>query len=1025
MSETEQSYWELIDRTEQLPAAEKYRELVEIVAGIPEAPEFKTVLVVAQLMLIEAATSALVPFTEYLDVFNELLNAALAQPEDWQTAWSGHLLSRAEAVAEGYLFDPTASLDEAHFFVQQLHQLAESYKLSARPVQWMALRAATFDHGHEGIETDFDRWAVQKPSDWCVCSACEAAYKIEHYCVIEEYDAAARLVEEVLTSDSGCANAPFNVLHDGMLALAHTNRDHLARSLLSQSMHQAHMQANPVGLATLVGVAAQIDELGVALHILSNYSVVGASFRSEWERGQAIARVGFACQELVQHGHGGALVLGLDGNFSTAAELVEPLRAEALSIAALFDERHSSTHAGDVLRSALSLRKLPNVDIGAVARPIQAAAEPDLRHQLPDEWPLLAKTMMSWGAMTPTERDQVWQEIGERVAVLQQTRGDAVVEDDVLCGHLVSVYLAAVEPALSYDTPPSFAVQHVLACSGWVASLCVAKKWFASEALVRLRAIVLIAMLTNDREDSPAAAELGHQAMEIQSALSDGRLLDQVHTGGDPKVVRLGLLRMLCVLADQSFVQEHGTSLMADVQAALHTDDFVVQRAALLLFASAGREISDHTEDLSVELAEEVLEAARGSQNADVSFHVGCTLIQFHLHAQDSVKAADYLPRVVAACATGRAQGLWGTTQRFALITNIFDASYYPDELRPVLREFLHELAMHATKQGDFPGAHFARLYLAVCCLHGNQPADALEHLRRVTDEAEPEPHEDLVNLGVYRVWFLASWTYAKELANRDFVDASTEVALRRVLVSRGSFPVEFAPFVPAITAETLAHLAITRPLGEAKALLWAHEGVAVVEQFLRNNQAFLASPVSSLFSALWREEQSAHGDEAAEAVFDRWESLLHNAAGSDLEQEQWIAMYFGLGNDFPFLTLAECHDNFHAQRAQFYLMSGSFDEALTESVVTINRCRDRVDAEVLLGMKRFAVAAKIMVAGFEAGFEEWVELASQAWTLGSMADGHNMVFSVGALLNELGLPQAQEKCEQVWNETCDAHTSS
>ena len=261
-----------------------------------------------------------------------------------------------------------------------LTEMDRRYRLAGHTER--AVRMSEFyvaDHmgDAERAQRAFDGWLAAERGEMADCHACETARQGEFYADAGSDAKAVQHWEPVLAGRQTCAEEPHRALARSLLPLVRLGRLDEARA--------NHLRGYPMvkgSESLLPSVARHIEFCALTgneargLELLADTPVYFQADGEPEPRMGYYAVAALLMSRLVTLGRGDLQVTGPAGRTWTAAELATHARAEALALAARFDERNGTTTVSERVRARLDAEPLlDRLPLGL--RAVLPTAEPD------------------------------------------------------------------------------------------------------------------------------------------------------------------------------------------------------------------------------------------------------------------------------------------------------------------------------------------------------------------------------------------------------------------------------------------------------------------------------------------------------------------------------------------------------------------------------------------------------------------------------------------------------------------------
>ncbi|BDH07564.1 tetratricopeptide repeat protein [Streptomyces seoulensis] len=347
---------------------------------------------------------AFVPFARLLRMWDE-------RPEDFD-AYEAHTLHWTfKWMTAGMLGRPHVPLASVETW---LGEMERRYRIAGYSER--AVRAAEFSvaaHVGDGARAGraYTAWLAADRDDMADCHACEL-HGQGRWQVESGRDAEAlELWRPVLEGEFGCAHEPHGVLARSLAPLLRLGRVEEARAhhlrglrlvRPMESMRDAY--ADHVEFCALTGNEAR------GLELLAERPAYLTDTGHPRSRLKFLAVVALLMDRLTALGLGAREVPGPTGRTWTARELAAHARAEALELAARFDERNGTSHIGDRTRARMAAEPLvERLPLGVRTAPV--AAPPPVAEEGPEKEPdlpeLLARARRLSETLQP-DAPQAW-----------------------------------------------------------------------------------------------------------------------------------------------------------------------------------------------------------------------------------------------------------------------------------------------------------------------------------------------------------------------------------------------------------------------------------------------------------------------------------------------------------------------------------------------------------------------------------------------------------------------------------------
>lgn len=313
-----------------------------------------------------------VPFARLLRMWDE-------RPEDFDEYETHSLHWVFKWVSAGMLDQPHVPLASVE---KWLGEMEHRYRLaghSARAVRSAEFSVAAHVGDLERAERAFGAWLAADRDTMADCHACELHgqgwWRAERGRDAE----ALALWAPVLEGEYTCAHEPHTVLASSLVPLLRLDRleearaHHLRGFRLVRSMESMRgAYADHVEFCALTGNEAR------GLELLAERPAYFTDEGHPHSRLEFLSVVVLLMERLSELGLAGQRVPGPPGREWTAGELAEHARAQALALAARFDERNGTSYVGERARARMAQQPLvERLPLGVrAARPASAAPAP-------------------------------------------------------------------------------------------------------------------------------------------------------------------------------------------------------------------------------------------------------------------------------------------------------------------------------------------------------------------------------------------------------------------------------------------------------------------------------------------------------------------------------------------------------------------------------------------------------------------------------------------------------------------------
>ncbi|MDR6977577.1 tetratricopeptide (TPR) repeat protein [Streptomyces sp. 3330] len=293
-----------------------------------------------------------VPFARLLRMWDE-------RPEDFDEYETHSLHWVFKWMSAGMLDQPHVPLASVE---KWLGEMEHRYRLaghSARAVRSAEFSVAAHVGDVERAERAFSAWLAADRDAMADCHACELHGQGWWRAERGRDEEALALWAPVLEGEYTCAHEPHTVLASSLLPLLRLDRleearaHHLRGFRLVRSMESMRgAYADHVEFCALTGNEAR------GLELLAERPAYFTDEGHPHSKLEFLSVVVLLMERLTERGLAGQRVPGPAGREWTAAELAEHARAEALALAARFDERNGTSHVSERARARMTQRPL-------------------------------------------------------------------------------------------------------------------------------------------------------------------------------------------------------------------------------------------------------------------------------------------------------------------------------------------------------------------------------------------------------------------------------------------------------------------------------------------------------------------------------------------------------------------------------------------------------------------------------------------------------------------------------------------
>jgi len=295
---------------------------------------------------------------------------------------------------------------------------------SERAVRMSEFHVADHVGDVERARRAFDGWLAAPRGDMADCHACEIAAQGGYYARSGDDTRAVEHWDPVLTGELTCAEEPHRTLARSLLPLVRLGRLDEARAnhlrgypLVKGSESMLPSVARHIEFCALTGNEAR------GLELLAD---TPAYFRAEGDPDSHLSFytvTALLMDRLVTLDRADLPVPGPAGRTWTAGELAEHTRAEALALAARFDERNATSAVTEAVRARLDTEPL----LGRLTLGVRAVLPvPGDGAPAPDEAPLPENAPIPDDAPAATdENDDMTRPAGARAAMERYDRAEA------------------------------------------------------------------------------------------------------------------------------------------------------------------------------------------------------------------------------------------------------------------------------------------------------------------------------------------------------------------------------------------------------------------------------------------------------------------------------------------------------------------------------------------------------------------------------------------------------------------------
>ncbi|MER5265285.1 hypothetical protein ABTZ99_24720 [Actinosynnema sp. NPDC002837] len=446
---------------------------------------------------------------------------------DWAHKW----------IVSGLIADPRFTLAQIGSFVDQLAERYQRLGYSMQPVHGARADVAAHVGDDEAYREHFAKYLAMDRGPMSDCEACVVEEQAGHLIRQGRHAEAVAHAEHQLEQDTGCATQPQGILTTltpAFVALGDVDRARqahvVAYRLVRDDLVGGYLDDHLEFCATSGNVRRGVELLRGHLHRVHHSTSPSRAMHFAAGAALLLSRVS-ADEEFAVPRDGRTTVL-------TAPELRELLQAQALEIAAKFDERNGSDAVSTRIRRTLAApdtipvalavpvasTPAPVVDEDdpvAVADPVELAQQlcdafdsgefitgMRLLRSLPEDMdPLLPETL---GALVAARRAIVSAHVRPKAEVLAEL--DVAVERLVTCGEhdLANRFRARGAGLRAEDDGPAEAIA--------AARTCLAEAEVAGTPYTRVLTRLLLADLLADEDETDELDALTAEALELARA---------------------------------------------------------------------------------------------------------------------------------------------------------------------------------------------------------------------------------------------------------------------------------------------------------------------------------------------------------------------------------------------------------------------------------------------------------------------------------------------------------------------------
>ncbi|MFJ9040158.1 tetratricopeptide repeat protein [Streptomyces sp. NPDC102406] len=298
-----------------------------------------------------------VPFARLLRMWDE-------RPEDFD-AYETHSLHWVfKWMSGGMLNQPHIPLASVEKWLGEMEHRYKVAGHSERAVRMSEFYVADHVGDEERATRAYEAWLAADRDDMADCHACELNGQGERQSDLRRDERALELWRPVLEGEHRCAHEPHATLAASLLPLLRLGRPEEARANHLRGYRLVRsMESMRTAFAAHVEFCALTGNEARALELLAERPAYFTDSGNPQALMQFLAVTALVMDRLVVLGLGEQEVPGPVGRAWTAAELAVHARAEALSLAARFDERNGTARVSTRIRRRMDqppvLERLP------------------------------------------------------------------------------------------------------------------------------------------------------------------------------------------------------------------------------------------------------------------------------------------------------------------------------------------------------------------------------------------------------------------------------------------------------------------------------------------------------------------------------------------------------------------------------------------------------------------------------------------------------------------------------------------
>ncbi|WP_425309377.1 hypothetical protein AADG42_11575 [Ammonicoccus fulvus] len=359
------------------PTREEVAALLEVLEGLPHT-EWLTPAEAAHRAAIELGDEELLWWADHqlwtawsysggertraLPYFVRMVTQLEAQPDWWDDEYTRYTLWAYKGAVMTALSTPDISLDQIEGFIGSMRANYARFGRPDRSVLMTEYRVRRHTHGYPAADELFAQWTEMPRDDLSDCEGCEPTSLALHAAELGRWEEAARISLHVLEEASlHCSEQPQHICAAAVEPLLRTGEIEGARwAHLTGCRLSGHNPHDALEMARHVSNAARAGEPLRALELMEARRRLGF--------GDPMAELTWLAMGAGALGILAAEHPDLDVHVhadltETAAGARDRLQAEALSLAARFDDRNGTDTVSTWVRAAFAPEPLPGLDL--------------------------------------------------------------------------------------------------------------------------------------------------------------------------------------------------------------------------------------------------------------------------------------------------------------------------------------------------------------------------------------------------------------------------------------------------------------------------------------------------------------------------------------------------------------------------------------------------------------------------------------------------------------------------------------